>query len=334
MPKNDKFESEIQAYWKKLCGKPVKSDLHYNFEKIYGIQEVKLVPHSLMLKYILPWLNGANATKRIYHDKNGYGIVIPTEKQPITHLKRIRGNYYIDNEWIPSEKAWSHINGEYILKPSLTNDGVGVVKINVKDGKIYKKTAEIPRGVLEKAYGGNFLVQEIVKQHEVMNTIYPKSVNTLRMVTLRWRGDITHLLTFARFGTGDSVRDNAGMGGVCCGVEEDGSLMDFAIDVKKEIYQTHPTTKQPFKGVIIPSFDKMVSFAINLHKSILHHDYISWDIIVGQDAEPIFLELNFWGVSWIYQLASKKALFGDLTEQIIPKVFTAPRDKRGKGYKI
>ncbi len=330
MAKNSSFEQDVQAYWKKLHRKPVDSTLHRDFLKIHKTKEIELVPHKLMLNFVLPWLNGSYAVKRIYHDKNGYDVVIPTDNKPKVHLKRIRGHYYIDNEWIPSDKAWAYLNGEYMLKPSLTNDGTGVTKINVTNKKIYKKSKEITQEGIEKAYGSNFLVQEVAKQHAVMDKIHPSSVNTLRMVTLRWDGEISHLLTFARFGTNGKVKDNAGTGGVCCGVREDGSLLDFAIDKRKNVHHLHPTTEHSFKGVVLPSFDKMVSFVINLHKSILHHDYISWDIIIGQDSEPIFLELNFWGTSWIYQLAAKKPLFGSLNEELFKRVNGAQRDQRGR----
>jgi len=55
---------------------------------------------------------------------------------------------------------------------------------------------------VEKEWGENFLVQKRIEQHPVTAKPHPASVNTLRMLTLRWEGEIRNLLSYIRIGTG------------------------------------------------------------------------------------------------------------------------------------
>src|SRR5699024_10162085 len=64
------------------------------------------------------------------------------------------------------------------------------------------------------------------------------------------------------------------------------------------------------------------------------HDFVSWDIIVGKDEKPIFLEANFKGAVWLYQLATERPLFGDLTEDIIQYVSSELNSKSSPRKKV
>ncbi|QKY70420.1 IS30 family transposase [Lentibacillus sp. CBA3610] len=93
-----------------------------------------------------------------------------------------------------------------------------------------------------------------------------------------------------------------------------------SIDNREE-FTHHPTTNYRFDNLgKMENFDKFKTFVIDLHKDILHHDFVSWDIAVGIDGQPIFIEANFAGATCLYQLAAQRPLFGDLTEEIIQYV--------------
>ncbi|HLS70263.1 MAG TPA: sugar-transfer associated ATP-grasp domain-containing protein, partial [Chitinophagaceae bacterium] len=155
-----------------------------------------------------------------------------------------------------------------------------------------------------------------------------------RMVTLRWKGDIHYLLTFARFGANNSVKDNAGTGGVCIGINEKGEFFDTAIDANACLHTIHPTTGYKFKSLTrIENFDTFKQFVIYLHHQVIHHDFISWDIAVDHNSEPVFIEANFAGATWLYQFASKQPLFGDLTEEILQTI-SPMKNKRYRNVQV
>src|SRR5699024_6123896 len=74
----------------------------------------------------------------------------------------------------------------YIVKPSTSNNGVGIELLQYKENNLWLNDEVIGLTDLESLYGYNFMVQEVVKQHPIMKNPHPSSVNTLRMVTLRW----------------------------------------------------------------------------------------------------------------------------------------------------
>lgn len=150
---------------------------------------------------------------------------------------------------------------------------------------------------------------------------HPASVNTARLVTFRWKDQIRVLLAFARFGVEGKMTDNAGTGGVCCRIGSDGKMDDRAIDEYGTTHLRHPTSGYEFSEcAYVPNYDQMCREAIELHKRIFHSDIVSWDFATNVDGSPVFLEMNFQGVSYIYQFASRKPIFGDLTREVLQYV--------------
>jgi len=162
---------------------------------------------------------------------------------------------------------------------------------------------------------------------DIVGQIDPESVNTLRLVTLRWNSEIHYLLGFLRIGSGSAVNDNAASGGLCAGVSDDGFLNDYPVETSGKVLIAHPTTGFSFKNnnVQILNFDRFKEFVVNLHSDVLHHNLISWDIAVGKDNLPFFIEHNFGGQFWIYQYSMGKPLFGEFSDEILKYIIQEDR---------
>ncbi|MDO6451791.1 sugar-transfer associated ATP-grasp domain-containing protein [Oceanobacillus profundus] len=321
---DEPFLSDVNEFWNKHYGQKVDPILNLAFRNLTKNTDPRVIPSRIMWNELIPFFNDMNI--RIgYSDKNIYDRMIYTPNAPRTILKRVRGHYFnTNNEDLNTNQALQVMldyKNDLIIKPSDTDNGKGIKKIHYENNQLYLDEEIIEMKRLGELYGYNFTVQEVIKQHTIMAKPHPASVNTLRMVTLRWNNEIKYLLTFARFGANNSVKDNAGTGGLCIGITDEGEFLDFAIDENCKIYTTHPTTDYNFKDYAkIPDFNKYKDFVIELHKNILHHDFVSWDIAVGINNEPIFLEANYRGATWLYQLAAQRPLFGDLTEEILEYV--------------
>ncbi|WP_271397014.1 sugar-transfer associated ATP-grasp domain-containing protein [Salinicoccus roseus] len=262
----------------------------------------------------------------------------PAEWAAETVIKRAHGLYFDrQNNCLDRSQALDEmlsVKEDFIVKPSNTNNGQGIKKLYYQDGTLQLDDRKLTLQALEKMYGGNFSVQKVVQQHSTMSNPHPDSVNTLRMVTFRWKGEIRYLLTFARFGANNNVLDNTSHGGVSIGVKDNGEFMAKALDRRFKVHDTHPTTGFPFKDMKpVPNFDKFKQYVIDLHKNILHHDFLSWDIVVGADGLPVFLEANFKGGTWFYQLLSEKPLFGDLTEEVLEYMYKERNDENSPRHK-
>lgn len=334
---DEAFVKEVRDYWYKHYGKEVDPTLPIAFSNLTGKKDVRVAYPVLVLSDFIPYFNN-QIRGVVYRDKNLYDKLIPSSRSVETILKRINGLYFNSQDKIlDRKKAILEIlsyQEDMIIKPSDTNNGVGVKKLLYKGDTLHLGDKVLTLESLEEEYGGNFSVQKIIQQHPLMAAPHPASVNTLRMVTLRWNNEIKYLLTFARFGAANNVQDNAGAGGLCVGVTEAGKFLDKAVDENSKVHTHHPTTNYAFKDLTeIPNFDEFKKFVKELHEEIPHHDFISWDIVVGADGLPVFLEANFKGATWLYQLAAEQPLFGDLTEEILEHVSKDRNNPKSSRYR-
>lgn len=321
------FVNEVRQFWdENYVEDTIDPIFHLAFMNLTGRKEVNLVSPNIMTNDIVPFFNDPKM-RGVYKDKNLYTKMVSARppKSVENIVKRIYGTYYDENDKIiSSETAESKIydsSEDLIIKPSNTNNGLGIKKLKFKNSELYLDGEKVTLKDLESKYGGHFIIQKLIKQHLIIAAPHPSSVNTLRMVTFRWKNEIRHLLTFARFGTDNNVQDNAGAGGVCVGVKDTGEFLDIAIDEHCNTYTHHPTTGFCFADLQpIPNYNEFKEYVIKLHEDILHHDFVSWDIAVGENGQPVFIELNLRGATWLYQLAAQRPLFGDLTKEVIQHV--------------
>ena len=333
---DENFVAEVKQYWQKYYHKNVDPMLHIAFMNLTGQKDPRIAFSGVWTE-IFPYFNDRNK-KQIYHDKNLYDHLIPSHRSVESILKRAHGLYFDNqNNCLEESRALQEIlsfKEDLIVKPSDTDNGKGIKKLKYRADALYLDGENLGLDLLEKRYGPNFSVQRVVEQHPVMAAPHPSSVNTLRMVTLRWKNEIRYLLTFARFGSDNGVQDNAGTGGLCIGVTDTGEFLNTSIDENCNTYTEHPTTGFSFKEMkSIPNFDYFKSYVKDLHKEILHQDLVSWDIVVGKDGLPVFLEANFMGATWLYQLAAQKSLFGDLTEEVLEHVYRERNNPKSPRWK-
>lgn len=316
------FASEVSEYWKDKYEKDVDVSLHIAFLNYLNKKEVRLIPGKVMQREILPVFNDYNMST-MYGDKNLYDIIINPPRPAKTILRNVRGFYFDGNHnGIISDKAIEILcstDRDLIIKPSKTNNGNGVRKISIKQGEIFEANQSISFDQLISLYKRDFLVQEVIDQHSIMANPHPSSVNTIRLVTFRWKGEIRLLLAFARFGNNNDIRDNGHVDvSPCLGINDKGEFKNIAFSKSGKTFTHHPTTGFDFsKMPAIPNFDEFKEFAFASHKNILHLNFISWDIAMGSDGKPVFIEGNFAGSTSFYQMAAQQPMFGDITEEVL-----------------
>lgn len=335
---DETFVGIVSDYWLEKFDKQVDPTLPIAFSNLTGRKDDRVIPPLVMWNDIIPYFND-EAMMRAYSEKNIYDTLINLPNSVENVVKRIRSNYYdSDNNPMNQQEVLNTLldtEDSYIIKPSDTDDGVGIKKITINDKQLYVDGDVISLDEMEIKHKNNFSIQKIIKQHHVMAQPHPQSVNTLRMVTLRFKGEIHYLLTFARFGANNSVNDNAGTGGVCLGVQDNGKFLDIAVDADINTYTHHPTTNFEFKKMgRIENFDKFINYVVEGHKKILHHDFVSWDIAVDVDGNPLFIEANFKGATWLYQLASQRPIFGDLTDEVVDYLKDEFKSKNNRNVRL
>ena len=179
--------------------------------------------------------------------------------------------------------------GIFFCKPLDGQCGGGVFRLDT--------TVENDRdSVRDRLSQGVYLVQTCVVQHPVMDRIYDKSVNTLRILTIldKETGKAVSVAGEVRFGAHGSVVDNLAAGGVAVGIDlKTGQLSEFGICKKGGAKRTpcHPDSQVRFADVRIPFVQEAVNQAEKLHEKLSSIRVIGWDIAITTDG-PVFIEGN------------------------------------------
>jgi hypothetical protein len=217
------YLDEVQRFWKENYDKEITPITHLAYTNLTGIKDVRIVPSNEMWNEMLPFFNDMTIRPG-YSDKNMYDRLVFTENRPEIILKRVHGNYFdTNNNYISSSEAEQillKMKEDLIIKPSNADNGQGVGKLIHRQGRLFFNNKQVSINDIERIQEYNFIVQTVIEQHPLMARPHPASVNTLRMVTFRWRGKIRHLLTYARFGGGNNVKDHAIAGGVSVSVDD------------------------------------------------------------------------------------------------------------------
>lgn len=240
--------------------------------------------------YLDPYFNTPGA--EVIDDKNLYGLIFRDLRQPKTIARKIDG-LYMDEGYEPLTLqeviGRCMAQGSIIVKVAVeSSGGMGIRIWNSQDG--------MER--LEKCLSGrDFIIQELVSQHESLSALHPSSVNTLRIISLIWKGEVRILSRILRMD-----------GGRCT---------------------SHPDTGVVFKGYHVPGIDRCDAIIHREAWRLAHTCKLaSWDFCIGKDGEPILIEVNmsYGGIS-LHQITNGP-LFGPLTREIVDTVFGGKKGKR------
>ncbi len=174
------------------------------------------------------------------------------------------------------------------MRPFALNGGRGCFRLDRDD--LEQK--------IDSEYGhmieGGYTHTEVVTQHDLLNAIHTKSINTLRILTLRDDEKIHVLPVFLRVGIGESVVDNAASGGIFIGINQDtGTLKPQAYRSMKfggGIILKHPDSGFRFEGFQIPFYQEACEMAVSATNRI-PDGFIGWDIAITP-AGPTIIEGN------------------------------------------
>jgi len=192
--------------------------------------------------------------------------------------------------------------GKYICKPLDGIGGIGIFLIEkLQSGELLVDGVKASYKDLQAKFSNaRYFVQErIDKQHEKMSALYPKSINTLRITTVRDRKDneIKLMGSMLLMGAGGSIVSNWHYGGVIINVKNDGSLDKYGFSLKKKKILSHPDTGVVFESFKVPYYDEAVKESIRCHKMFYGVHSVGWDFAILPDG-VMFIEGNDnWGMA-------------------------------------
>ena len=211
----------------------------------------------------------------------------------ITWLREEEGGLY---DAIVSHKGM-------VIKDRSGNDGFDVYVFRVDDGQVYYKGEAVTEQRLSEIVSSckNALVQERLYQGQFENALFDKSINTLRIITIRKKNSVEHEVIAAvqRIGTERSYPvDNFSQGGGSCLIDiETGELGPMATlfsrdeNGNQQYYDYHPDSGAQLKGIVIPNWQKIKSQLVELTVKLPFFEYVAWDVVL-QDEGIAVVETN------------------------------------------
>lgn len=315
------YREKVVSYWKKYGRKPKKFwfDLYCNGFDSY---EPRFVTDEMWHRDILPYFN-YHIDRKAYRDKCMYHRLLTGVKLPETVVKNIAGYYYNgDGEQpISREEAERLCVGEthLIFKPSIYGGGGKDVTFYDRDQDEEGKVSQ-----LFDKFEANFVVQRLVRQHPDLARINKESLNTVRVMSFRFKGEVHILSTQLRMGGVGSRVDNVTAGGCACVIKPDGWLEERAVTRKSEWTDQHASGLK-FKDICVPSFDKIIQTVKMLHCQLPFFNLIGWDFAVDETGEPVMIEFNL--APEQNQIGGRSPAFGELSDEVFDEVFLKKTQK-------
>ncbi len=311
-PVSSKEYRQILDFWKPFGVKPEKYwyQAYCNGE---GGFDIRYIPGRIWAKRILPYFNN-QSWGRAFADKCIYDRLFANLKRPRTIVKNSCGRFYDGSEQLISRDeaiALCLQEKRFIAKYATYSSGGKNICV-LEEGEVTRDAVE---SIFDR-FHMNFIVQELVEQHEALSRLNLTSLNTLRVMSFYFMGEVHILSAQLRIGGNGARVDNYSSNGYACNINPDGHLNERA--VSKDGWVTEHPNGFVFKDVIVPSYDTVIQVIKREAERLPHLGIIGWDFGINKNGDPVFIELNiFPGQN---QLGTGPT-FGGLTEKVLQEVF-------------
>lgn len=318
-------KTEVEKLWGGVWSKP-NYRWHEHYKALNGEFDPRYLPTDVLYLDMMPQLSD-RALAAAWADKAYYCERFPEARFPGLLLACIGGKL-VDGELRPVswEDAFGVVRGfsAVFVKPSLdSSQGRGAFKLDVAD---VHNAVELEAAL--RRTGRDFVVQELIEQHEVMSSFNPSSVNIIRMNTARLDGEPWLANATVRFCVEGQVTDVCYINGVeitrVAGVGADGRLRGFYCDQDGKRFGLEEL------GIggqaAVPGYDKAVELCLNMHRRMHHFGLVAFDVAIDKDGEPLIIEFNLNAPGAVLYQYANGPFFGERTEEVIAWCAAQKRD--------
>lgn len=329
IPVTESQKADILGFWRGILNSHIDL-LNMDYFDIYNaVEEDKsklkfYIPDSFFYAFIDEWLTHPKRSSQV-DDKQLYQLLFAGAKTTEVVARKIGDNYF-DADFNPISVSkflkLCQNEVEVVAKASISSYGGHAVKF-------WDSRKESPEQLLAyiakppyfytQPYGTEYVIEKVIKQHPVMASFNPSSINTIRIMTLVYDGNFYPLSSVLRMGINGSRVDNCSSGGIVAGIMEDGTVKDVAYNANGYKFTEHPQ-QGIFGGKRIPNYDNVIAVVKKLAWRFSGiSQLISWDIAVDADGEPVVVEMNISYGELDFHQYCNGPIFGDMTADILKK---------------
>ena len=174
----------------------------------------------------------------------------------------------------------------FFAKQPTSFGGLGVKKVSLENADLNAIYNELMESKM-------YLCEEAIPQHEEMQKLCSRSVNTIRICTIVSDSGKPHLIyALLRIGAGNTDVDNVTSGGMYTLLSSEGEITHPAFcDKTASYYATHPNNGFVFKGFRVPYFKEAVEMCFKAALKDNRIRYTGWDIAITPKG-PVLVEGN------------------------------------------
>ena len=158
----------------------------------------------------------------------------------------------------------------------------------------------------------DYIAEEGAEQIELLNKIYPDSINTIRIASKIKKGKVNLVAAILRVGRGGNRVDNSARGGISINIDlETWRLAETAYSEHPVAsYTEHPDTKSPF-GQHLPMKEETLQLLEETTRLFPKCEIVGWDICLTPEG-PMLIEVNpGFGIDHV-QLTCQRGIARDL----------------------
>ncbi len=184
---------------------------------------------------------------------------------------------------------------EVVVKWEKGYEGKGTFIINYDREDFYVNNKKYDTEDVKKvifSYSDS-IICEYMHQSEFEQKLYPDSVNTLRIICAKKKGEKEAKIIKAvqRIGTKASAPvDNVSAGALAALIDVETGRMDSAIQAKSHDkdklfvrYESHPETGSRIEGEVIPNWETIKTTILNLTNKLPYFNFVAWDVLLTTD---------------------------------------------------
>lgn len=235
----------------------------------------------------------------LLRDKKLFNLIAGKYDIPIPRTIGIAlgGVIYTEHQTFKLDAYLKHLpaGSSLFLKEESGICGKGAMSLEIKEGQYFLNDKEmaLEKIVTSLSNDTSYLIQERVKQHPLVNAIYPLSLNTLRVVSVIYEEDVVIIGALLRIGANGNVVDNWASGGLAVGTDSEGKLNKWGL--YKPGFGTradkHPDTGTVFDGYQLPYWKETIQLVKETHRKLSCIPTVGWDIALTENG-PIVIEGN------------------------------------------
>lgn len=186
--------------------------------------------------------------------------------------------------------------------------GLGIRKCEVHNAQQAK---ELFDNLLNE---GTFIIEEVIKQNDIIAMFNDSSVNTVRYLSFRHGNMVVGAYPVLRTGRAGSIVDNAGQGGLFASIDiNSGMICSNGFDEYGHEFECHPESGVRFKEFKIPKWNELIRVARDAHLALpKEHVYVAFDFALS-DKGWVVVEGN-WGDVILQQTSLKRGLKKEFVE--------------------